>query len=208
MLRARRFACRTFLCVATVLALCLLTACAAAPEASEAEVVDVLASHTPQALATPVNCALPDLKLQTEAEARKALAACGVYNIEVEYAAVPDVPAGLVAGQSVEAGACPQAGTPVKLRVSAASQTPAPTAAPTQAAEPTPTSEPTPDPKPAPTKKPRKTDAPVIRTEAPIITPAPSAAPAGSNQSPQVTPQPTWSFDLGALYDPNSEDCG
>lgn len=208
MLRARHPVCRTFLCVAMALVLCLLTACAAAPEAAEAEVVDVLPSHTPQAAATPASCALPDLRMQTEADARKALAACGVNNIDVEYAAMPDVPAGLVAEQSVKAGECPQAGTLVKLRVSAASQTPAPTVAPTQAAEPTPTSEPAPSPKPAPTKKPRKTDAPVIQTEAPIITLAPEGTPAGSNQPLQSTPQPTWSFDLGALYDPNDDDCG
>ncbi|MDD4075839.1 MAG: PASTA domain-containing protein [Eubacteriales bacterium] len=201
-------ACRpAVLCGAAALLLCLLTACSAATAAPE--VVDVLPSHTPQA-AEAANCDIPDLRLETEASAKETLAAHGVRDIEVEYVTAPDVPAGLVTDQSVKAGQCPQKNVPVKLFISIAAPTPEPTAAPAQAPTPTPAPQPTSASKPAATKKPAAAQTPVPTAGAPaLITQAPILdIPTLPNQQPFSTPQPTWSFDLGALYDPNSEDCG
>ncbi|MDO5111551.1 MAG: PASTA domain-containing protein, partial [Clostridia bacterium] len=112
---------RAALCTALSLVLCITAACAAAPTAPDtSEIVDVLVSHTPSPVAaTPAAaCNVPDLRLETEAYARKALTNLGINDVTVEYIATADIPAGLVAEQSVKSGDCPQDGAPFKLLVS------------------------------------------------------------------------------------------
>lgn len=166
------------LCVAIVLVLCIAAACAVPPVAPDAVPDAVAAPPTP--VPTP-DCDVPDLQFETEAYAREALTTRGM-SIDVEYVATSDIPAGLVADQSVKAGDCPTDDAPVKLLVSV----------------PTPTPEPTPEPTPTP--KPAKKPSNAQNEQALNVQDPQSVAAGAPNPYPQVTPQPTWNIDL-SLFD-------
>ncbi|MDD4075840.1 MAG: PASTA domain-containing protein [Eubacteriales bacterium] len=174
---------RAALCAALALVLCIASACAVPPAVPEA-------ATTPATPAPTAACDVPDLQFETESYAREALSTRGM-SIDVEYVATSDIPAGLVADQSVKAGECPVENAPVKLLVSVPTPTP----------EPTP--EPTPTPKPA-KKSTAKNDAQTL----PQVNPA---MPAAANPFPQVTPQPTWNIDM-SMFDEgdieSSAPCG
>lgn len=171
---------RAALCAVLALVLCAASACAVPPAVPEATTAVETPAPTPA-------CDVPDLQFETESYARETLTARGM-NIDVEYVATSDIPAGLVAEQSVKPGDCPVEDAPVKLLVSV----------------PTPTPEPTPEPTPTP-KSSSKKQQPQDITEGQI----PAQIPA--NPFPNVTPQPTWNIDMG-LFDPSmvqhSTGCG